>query len=807
MSPHKSTRSYDRTIPRSRRPSRIARLTNGGGVRFGSEATMLRHGLKSVGFSPIPVMGKVPVQTEWQTKLNVSAEEIHGWEREFPDVKNTGLLTRTMPTLDVDILDPAAATVIEKLIRQRIGKHGFILKRVGLAPKFAIPFRADVPFKKIERKFLPADVTDDDDDKIEKLEFLADGQQVVAFGIHPDTGAGYTWSGGQPGKVKLADLPPINAVEARAIVDDASRLLIEQHGYRLWKKTDKKAKDDPTRSAWDNLAGERIDWSVPVKNIIDGVGLHDSIRDFAASMIGSGMSPNATKGILRAVMQSSLIPHDGRRWRERYDDIDRTVESAEEKYRQPATPHQKGILYDPWAPYIVPLFPLDVLPPIVAEFVIGQAEVIGCDPSSMAMSTLAALSGAIDHRFSLKMMRHGKWFASPRIWILLCGDPSKKKTPLFDTATAPLERYQNELQQEYKLALAAAAAIDDKSKKPEPPMRLVVWDATIEKLGELLARGERGLLVKRDEFSGWIGSMEKYSRSGGGASNANRAFWLKAWDGGGYVVDRINRGETFIANLSVSLVGGIQPEKLAELHGLTSDGLLQRFIPCMMGATTLPLDRPVNTDVYNDLVRQLISTEPRPLSLADAALAEMHGLRTHLHELEQSASGLANGFQAFVGKLAGMAGTLALILHMVTEPTLPVVQVAAAKKVHRLVVDFILPHAFEFYRTVESASNGDRLRKLASWILTNGQPRIVASDLTTHVWDFRGLTLLEIHERLSPLIAAGWLLPVDQTPANRAWSVNPIVFTQFAERRIREANRKTRLAQQLTPAAHAPGGS
>ena len=37
------------------------------------------------------------------------------------------------------------------------------------------------------------------------------------------------------------------------------------------------------------------------------------------------------------------------------------------------------------------------------------------------------------------------------------------------------------------------------------------------------------MLVKRDEFAGWIGSMEKYGGTTKGAG-ANRAFWLKAYE-------------------------------------------------------------------------------------------------------------------------------------------------------------------------------------------------------------------------------------------------------------------------------------
>ena len=58
-------------------------------------------------------------------------------------------------------------------------------------------------------------------------------------------------------------------------------------------------------------------------------------------MIGSGVSPPATIGLLRAVMQACIIKRDGR-WRDRFDDIDRTVESAVAKYAPPVQEHLNG---------------------------------------------------------------------------------------------------------------------------------------------------------------------------------------------------------------------------------------------------------------------------------------------------------------------------------------------------------------------------------------------------------------------------------------------------------------------------------
>src|SRR5262249_53981647 len=149
-------------------------------------------------------------------------------------------------------------------------------------------------------------------------------------------------------------------------------------------------------------------------------------------------------------------------------------------------------------------------------FAIEQASVMGCCLSGMAMSALGTLSGALDHNFALRVMRHGSWWAHPRLWILLVGPPSAKKTPIINAATAPLMHYEQYRREGYleKLALyeRAQEEEDDSVPEPEKPPRYVVWDTTVEALGEILARGEgKGLLVKADELSGWLGAMERYA--------------------------------------------------------------------------------------------------------------------------------------------------------------------------------------------------------------------------------------------------------------------------------------------------------
>lgn len=71
-------------------------------------------------------------------------------------------------------------------------------------------------------------------------------------------------------------------------------------------------------------------------NIIRGEALHDSLNMVAASMVASGAKGGAIVNLLRGMMDASLAPKDDR-WLARYNDIPRSVSTAQEKFR-PAPP-------------------------------------------------------------------------------------------------------------------------------------------------------------------------------------------------------------------------------------------------------------------------------------------------------------------------------------------------------------------------------------------------------------------------------------------------------------------------------------
>jgi Bifunctional DNA primase/polymerase, N-terminal len=315
------------------------------------EATALRLRLVAGGYTPLPLYGKTPPTygknnkrkglADWQNLCDVTPEQIDMWGKTWPDAGNTGALTRLMPTLDIDILNEEAVRAIEEHVRDRYEEHGHILPRIGKPPKRAIPFRTDEPFAKIIANVVAPNGS------AEKLEFLGDGQQVVVAGIHPETQRPYGWPGGEPGQIAREELPYIREGEAQKLVDDiVNEVLVRGFGYkRASERPHKRRKGNGDANTIDITAATGIsggvdDWQWLLVNIHEGRELHASLRDLAAKLIASGMSAGAAVNFLRAQLNASNAPRDDR-WQDRYNDIPRLVESAEElcrKVDEPVTP-------------------------------------------------------------------------------------------------------------------------------------------------------------------------------------------------------------------------------------------------------------------------------------------------------------------------------------------------------------------------------------------------------------------------------------------------------------------------------------
>jgi putative DNA primase/helicase len=250
-----------------------------------------------------------------------------------------------------------------------------------------------------------------------------------------------------------------------------------------------------------------------------------------------------------------------------------------------------------------------MLPDSCVGFVTSIGERMQVPADYVAVTILGLMAGIVGARAQIHPKQNDPWSVVPTLWAAMVGPPSTMKSPVLSAALAPLRVIEAELQKDYETNVllhsieAGLAEIAEKDARkeaaklvatdreqavamvqdamfndPAPTLqRYVVNDATVEKLGEIMGENPNGLLLVRDELSGWLAKVSDEDFA------TDRAFYLECFNGTDpYVYDRIGRGTIRIDRCVLSILGGIQPSKLSALvdgalEGKADDGLLQRF--------------------------------------------------------------------------------------------------------------------------------------------------------------------------------------------------------------------------------------
>jgi hypothetical protein len=225
---------------------------------------------------------------------------------------------------------------------------------------------------------------------------------------------------------------------------------------------------------------------------------------------------------------------------------------------------------------------------------------------SIVIPVLVTLAGVIGKRPLIFPRAKDNWKERICFWGCLILPPGMKKSPAIDAGTAPLRTIQRRYAEENKQILddwkkafsvaklkhnawekacqktlkddpeAEITTDDPMNDLPPKPVqkRMYTADCTIEKLVDLMNRSP-GLTLVSDELAGFLLNMNRYS------SGSDRQFYLKCKTGGGHPVDRIGRGEEFVDDLYLNIIGGIQPKVAKQLfspkEGATDDGFFERF--------------------------------------------------------------------------------------------------------------------------------------------------------------------------------------------------------------------------------------
>lgn len=332
------------------------------------------------------------------------------------------------------------------------------------------------------------------------------------------------------------------------------------------------------------------------EGVIDNRGLNKA-REAAEAIGGKIIIPNFTG------FDISTKPTD-------WNDL-ALIAGADEACRQLSVIKSRNDPKPLPAPFTkVDAFDPETLPESIRDYVIDIADRQRCPVDFVAVVAVCGLSAVLGNKIHAMPKQHDDWKVTPNLWGAIIGRPSAMKTPAMNAALEPLSRIESAAVKDYELAKKEYAVNQklselnesfakneakkhlksnqhDKAKESlrnasfdEPPptrKRLIVNDSSVEKLGELLNENPNGLILVRDELSGWLSRMAKEE------FQSERAFYLECYNGGGsFIYDRIGRGTIDIKNLTLSVIGGIQPSRINPLvrdsvRGVCDDGLIQRL--------------------------------------------------------------------------------------------------------------------------------------------------------------------------------------------------------------------------------------
>ena len=217
---------------------------------------------------------------------------------------------------------------------------------------------------------------------------------------------------------------------------------------------------------------------------------------------------------------------------------------------------------------------------------------------------------------------------------------------------------------------------------------------------------------------------------------SDRAFWLEAWNGGSYTVERMGRPPVELDYLLIGITGGLQPDKLAAAFGGDNDGMTARFL---YSWPTEPEHQRLSNAVsevealalaaLTKLARfgNVSTVEPRSITLSNEARELFETLRARVYGEKKFLDGMEREYQSKIpAHVLRLAGTLMLIDWAFDGGNEPdVLQAPTMRAAISLATEYFWPHARSVLRQTRSATGNSEVRRVLRWIRATG-----ASDVT-----------------------------------------------------------------------------
>jgi hypothetical protein len=463
----------------------------------------------------------------------------------------------------------------------------------------------------------------------------------------------------------------------------------------------------------------------------------------------------------------------------------------------------------------LPEFPLHVLSPKMQALIKRTAKGAGVTPAHVAVPMLGIISSLIG--IARRVEATTSWRQPMTCWTTVVGFSGTGKTPGLNVTKRCVKQVERDnkdsddaKRRAHETKKEGAAAARAKWKKaleeaiqanlPPPPMpieatdpgkfippKLYVSDGTIERLGELLQARPQGILYLRDELSGLFTNMSRYS------NGQDNEFWLEAWNGDSFNVERMGR-VTHVDHLLIGIVGGMQPDKLVKSFEGDHDGMYARVLyswPSEWWCDLTDEAGELEPDIQNIIgrVNKLGEVTPegalviRNIPLSPEAREEFAQFRQYEHEGKNAFEGREREWwakmPAHVLRLAGVLTYLPWAMEGGSEPAS--IDKSAMSSAIILVRDYFWPHARACLRQIGLTERHTQARRVLRWLKANRRTEVSREDVRREALA-QQLDADQTTALLTSLCNSGWLRetifpsgPRGGKPARR-WRVNPLLF-------------------------------
>lgn len=480
----------------------------------------------------------------------------------------------------------------------------------------------------------------------------------------------------------------------------------------------------------------------------------------------------------------------------------------------------------------LPDFPVDALPPVLADYASAVAESTQTAVDMAAVGELATVSACMRNLYKVE----GKpdWHEPTNIYGVIIADPSERKSANIALNTKPTDEYMREYNEahmvEFEMSRATKQRLENKknslisaSKKKgtdegaedfndalqeiveqlvnfqeKKPLKIYVDDITPEKLVEALADNGNAISIISSE--GGIFDV----LSGTYSSKVNIDVFLKAYSGENISVDRIMRNSVTVHDACLTILLSVQPVVIGDLmknEKFRHRGLTARFLythPKSLAGernfNSAPIP-PVVYGAYKKLIYNILSEErgqsAEIIRLTDDAKPV---LEDYYNWVEKRIVGEFSFYSDWIGKLVGntlrIAGILARssvlrnnVGDALLETDTPIMITAEIMRNAIRIGKYFLAHAVSAYSTMGVYSDFRALGKAIDKIKEKNLKTVCRRDLMRNCgWV---TSAGEAQSVLESLEDYGYLkiISLDSSdklrggrPKNPTYAVNPRVF-------------------------------